>query len=154
MVLERALRLQRQTEYCQWQEFTTKECSKCTREVNGKQEEYDCNCKITFHYTKAWRSHRISSLLFDQAWRYVQIHTRTRTCISWGWSGIALWTHTYTYTHIYTHTHTYIYIYAVSYLHPQINKWYMSDFLFAFCTYTRIRTPTYTPTQYHIFIHG
>ena len=29
-------------------------------------ESYDCNCRDTYEYVKAWRSHRILSIGFDQ----------------------------------------------------------------------------------------
>eukprot|EP00281_Chroomonas_sp_CCMP1168_P025619 CAMPEP_0206229804 /NCGR_PEP_ID=MMETSP0047_2-20121206/9895_1 /ASSEMBLY_ACC=CAM_ASM_000192 /TAXON_ID=195065 /ORGANISM="Chroomonas mesostigmatica_cf, Strain CCMP1168" /LENGTH=571 /DNA_ID=CAMNT_0053653133 /DNA_START=33 /DNA_END=1748 /DNA_ORIENTATION=- len=65
--LKGALALDRSTEYCQWQEFSTKNCDTCTRTgENGEEEKYNCNCRVTFHYVKAWRSHRINSLVFDQ----------------------------------------------------------------------------------------
>jgi len=62
------LRLQRHTEYCQWQEHHHDECDKCPdgEDEQGKTKYRDCNCRRTFTYTKTWRTHRINSLLFDQ----------------------------------------------------------------------------------------
>ena len=68
--LDKALKIQRYTEYCQWQESSVDRCEKCTRSKtkDGKtyQETYDCNCVREFVYVKGWRNHRINSLLFDQ----------------------------------------------------------------------------------------
>ncbi len=61
--LDKALQLDRHTEYCQWDEHVTDTCQKCT-DNNGKS--HDCNCYRTHSYVKGWRSHRINSLLFDQ----------------------------------------------------------------------------------------
>jgi len=60
------LALDRVTEYCQWDEHQTRSCQTCHRKVDGKEESYSCNCVTKYHYTKGWRSHRISSLTFDQ----------------------------------------------------------------------------------------
>jgi hypothetical protein len=65
--LPQAVKLERQTEYCQWQESSSTNCETCTRRnSDGEDEEYDCNCVQTFHYVKMWRSHRILSTFFDQ----------------------------------------------------------------------------------------
>lgn len=66
-----ALTLRRNAEYCQWQETQSQTCQTCTRTVRAddgstKEESYQCNCTKQYHYIKAWRSHRINSLLFDQ----------------------------------------------------------------------------------------
>jgi len=66
-----ALTLKRNAEYCQWQEFVSNRCEKCTRVVKAKdgstkEESYSCNCVKEYNYVKAWRSHRINSLMFDQ----------------------------------------------------------------------------------------
>ena len=66
VVLDNALLLDRNTEYCQWQESSTETCQTCHREENGKSVDYSCNCATTYHYVKTWRSQRINSLLFDQ----------------------------------------------------------------------------------------
>jgi hypothetical protein len=66
-----ALTLRRNTQYCQWSEHQSRQCQKCTRQVNAsdgssKTETYDCNCVTHYDYVKTWRDHRINSLLFDQ----------------------------------------------------------------------------------------
>lgn len=66
-----ALALRRNTQYCQWSEHATKQCEKCTRQVNAsdgssKTETYDCNCITRYDYVKTWRDYRINSLMFDQ----------------------------------------------------------------------------------------
>ena len=61
--LDKALQLDRHTEYCQWDEHVTDTCQKCTDDIG---ESHDCNCDRTHSYVKGWRSHRINSLLFDQ----------------------------------------------------------------------------------------
>lgn len=66
-----ALTLQRNTEYCQWQEIQTQDCQTCERTVRAKdgstkQETYQCNCITKYNYIKAWRSYLINSFLFDQ----------------------------------------------------------------------------------------
>jgi hypothetical protein len=71
VVIQNALLLKRQTEYCQWQEFQTETCETCTRTIRAKdgtvkEEQYACNCFISYSYTKSWRSHRINSALFNQ----------------------------------------------------------------------------------------
>ena len=71
LAIPNALLLKRQTEYCQWQEFQTETCQTCTRTVRAKdgtvkEEQYACNCFISYSYSKSWRSHRISSALFNQ----------------------------------------------------------------------------------------
>jgi len=62
--LNHSLKLQRYTEYCQWQEFTTRTCQTC-KDSDGNDEE--CSCRDEYSYTKAWRNARINSLGFDQA---------------------------------------------------------------------------------------
>jgi len=64
VALPHALQLSRDTEYCQWDEFSTESCDKCPDDTG--EGEHDCNCVRTYHYTKGWRSHRIISLGFDQ----------------------------------------------------------------------------------------
>jgi len=71
VVLDKALRLDRHTEYCQWSEHAVDTCDTCTRSAKDSdgrdvREQFKCNCRRTFSYVKAWRSHRINSLLFDQ----------------------------------------------------------------------------------------
>jgi len=66
-----ALTLQRNTEYCQWQEIQSQDCQTCERTVKAKdgstkQESYQCNCVTKYSYIKAWRSFLINSFLFDQ----------------------------------------------------------------------------------------
>eukprot|EP00035_Acanthoeca_spectabilis_P039917 m.65865 g.65865 ORF g.65865 m.65865 type:complete len:458 (+) comp9789_c0_seq3:87-1460(+) len=63
VALDHALKLDRQTEYCQWQEWSSESCETCRGE---NDQEYKCNCVTTYHYDKGWRSHRIISLGFDQ----------------------------------------------------------------------------------------
>jgi hypothetical protein len=64
--VDSSLVLHRNTEYCQWQQHTTERCETCHRTRNGKSESYSCHCRKTYHYVKAWRSHRIISLHFNQ----------------------------------------------------------------------------------------
>lgn len=66
-----ATRLNRNTEYCQWQEVATEQCETCQRTVTAKDgstttESYSCNCYTSYTYVKGWRSHLIPSLHFDQ----------------------------------------------------------------------------------------
>ena len=65
------LQLKRKTEYCQWREFEEQRCQKCSETVAAKDgssttETHDCDCETEYYYTKAWRSHRTNSMLFDQ----------------------------------------------------------------------------------------
>jgi hypothetical protein len=69
--ISNTLKLRRVTEYCQWQQLQSTSCQTCTREVKAKDgsnqtESYDCHCVTSYHYVKAWRSFRISSIMFDQ----------------------------------------------------------------------------------------
>jgi len=64
--LDHAIKLNRHTQYCQWQEYSRTKCDTCTRKRKGKTERYDCNCRETYHYVKAWRNHRVSSFIFKQ----------------------------------------------------------------------------------------
>ena len=71
VTLLNSLLLKRKTEYCQWQELQTETCQKCTRQVRAKdgsthEEQYSCNCLISYSYMKAWRPYRINSALFNQ----------------------------------------------------------------------------------------
>jgi len=71
ITIPNALLLKRRTEYCQWLELQTETCQTCIRRVSAKdgtvkEEEYSCNCLISYSYTKSWRPHRITSGLFDQ----------------------------------------------------------------------------------------
>jgi len=66
-----ALSMRRRTEYCQWQEVRREDCETCSREVRAadgstKEERYRCNCVAAYDYVKAWRGHRINSILFDR----------------------------------------------------------------------------------------
>ena len=61
--LDNALKLERFTEYCQWQEFRNEKCDTCGDEDSGT---YECNCVTEITYVKGWRSHRVNSLIFDQ----------------------------------------------------------------------------------------
>ncbi len=69
--LDNSLKLRRQTEYCQWNEFATDQCETCTRSLQAKDgttstESYSCNCVRQYSYLKNWQSFRINSLLFNQ----------------------------------------------------------------------------------------
>eukprot|EP00038_Savillea_parva_P031520 m.87486 g.87486 ORF g.87486 m.87486 type:complete len:464 (-) comp9703_c0_seq2:1742-3133(-) len=66
--LDHALRLKRETEYCQWQEWATESCETCD---DGEGGTRSCNCVTTYHYDKGWRSHTIPSLLFDQPFNHM-----------------------------------------------------------------------------------
>ena len=74
LVIAGALKAERRTEYCQWQEHHRDVCETCWRDVdrggggghNTTRESYACNCKREFYYIKSWHAHRISSLVFDQ----------------------------------------------------------------------------------------
>mmetsp|Transcript_8956 Transcript_8956/g.14786 ORF Transcript_8956/g.14786 Transcript_8956/m.14786 type:complete len:543 (-) Transcript_8956:477-2105(-) len=66
-----ALTLQRNTQYCQWQEIQSQDCQTCKRTVEArdgstKEETYQCNCITTYNYIKGWKNFQINSLLFDQ----------------------------------------------------------------------------------------
>ena len=66
-----ALTLKRNAEYCQWQELVSNRCETCTRvakakDGSSKEESYQCNCVREYNYVKAWRNHRINSMMFDQ----------------------------------------------------------------------------------------
>jgi hypothetical protein len=63
---ENVVRLLREVEYCQWSESYKDDCLKCHREVDGKNETYDCQCLRTYHYHKKWRAAHIDSSKFDQ----------------------------------------------------------------------------------------
>ena len=65
--VDHALKLNRQTEYCQWQEFTTENCDTCK---NSDGSTYKCHCTTTYHYQLGWRSHRIISAFFDQPFNH------------------------------------------------------------------------------------
>lgn len=70
-VVQNALMLNKQTEYCQWSEFAYENCDTCNREVrqedgSSKSESYRCNCIRNYNYVKSWRSTRVNSLFFDQ----------------------------------------------------------------------------------------
>ena len=61
------MKLQRNTEYCQWHEISNEVCETCSRRKNdGKTETYSCNCQRRYHYIKRWSSYRINSLFFNQ----------------------------------------------------------------------------------------
>ena len=69
--IPRALKAERQTEYCQWEEFSRDVCETCYRPApvggNGSTTEaYSCNCKREYWYLKSWKSYRINSLVFNQ----------------------------------------------------------------------------------------
>lgn len=69
--LPNALQLRRVTQYCQWKQHQSTTCQTCERQIKAKDgsiqtEPYDCHCITSYHYIKAWRNHRISSLFFDQ----------------------------------------------------------------------------------------
>jgi hypothetical protein len=63
---ENVVRLRREVEYCQWSESYKDDYLKCHREVDGKNETYDCQCLRTYHYHKKWRAAHIDSSKFDQ----------------------------------------------------------------------------------------
>jgi hypothetical protein len=69
--LQGGLILDRNTEYCQWQEIRKESCQKCTRTVHNddgttSDETYECDCVTTYDYIKSWRPYLINSFLFDQ----------------------------------------------------------------------------------------
>ena len=68
--IPRALKAERQTEYCQWEEFSRDVCETCYRPAQGgnnnTMEAYSCNCKREYWYLKSWKSYRINSLVFNQ----------------------------------------------------------------------------------------
>lgn len=67
ITLDHALKLQRDTEYCQWHESSSDSCDTCTSQgSNGETESHDCNCVRTYSYVKMWSRHRIISFGFDQ----------------------------------------------------------------------------------------
>ncbi|KAJ3023053.1 UNVERIFIED_CONTAM: hypothetical protein HDU68_008816 [Siphonaria sp. JEL0065] len=57
-----AVRVRRNTEYCQWQEFTNQE-SHTERDDEGNEHTVT---KTTYYYGKGWYPHRINSMFFDQ----------------------------------------------------------------------------------------
>ena len=67
LAIPQALKMERRTEYCQWEQLFTDKCDTCQREgEDGKRESYNCNCRRDYWYIKSWKSHRIISLGFDQ----------------------------------------------------------------------------------------
>lgn len=67
VTIDHALKLDRQTEYCQWQEFSSEECDSCTNSEGGS---YKCNCRTTYYYQKGWVTHPIISAFFDQPFNH------------------------------------------------------------------------------------
>eukprot|EP00931_Biecheleriopsis_adriatica_P052921 TRINITY_DN30876_c0_g1_i1.p1 TRINITY_DN30876_c0_g1~~TRINITY_DN30876_c0_g1_i1.p1 ORF type:complete len:487 (-),score=61.32 TRINITY_DN30876_c0_g1_i1:6-1466(-) len=64
---DHALKLHRYTEYCQWEEHSHDQCQTCTsKDSNGNEETYDCNCVREYTYVKDWRDRLIPSFGFDQ----------------------------------------------------------------------------------------
>lgn len=67
---DRALKVERHSEYCQWRESHVDVCETCYRDINNggnvTRESYSCNCRREYSYMKSWRNSRINSLLFDQ----------------------------------------------------------------------------------------
>ncbi|KAI8619353.1 hypothetical protein BC830DRAFT_1104577 [Chytriomyces sp. MP71] len=57
-----AIRVRRNTEYCQWQEFSTSETVKET-DSDGREQT---TTFTTYYYNKGWYPHLINSFLFDQ----------------------------------------------------------------------------------------
>eukprot|EP00986_Skeletonema_menzelii_P000824 scaffold238_cov102-Skeletonema_menzelii.AAC.1 len=60
-----ALTLQRNTQYCQWQEIQSQDCQTCKRTVEArdgstKEETYQCNCITTYNYIKGWKNFQIN----------------------------------------------------------------------------------------------
>mmetsp|Transcript_71577 Transcript_71577/g.116032 ORF Transcript_71577/g.116032 Transcript_71577/m.116032 type:complete len:478 (+) Transcript_71577:196-1629(+) len=71
VTIDKALQLNRHTEYCQWMQHTHDQCDTCSKtstDSKGKKmtTSKKCNCRRTYTYVKTWRNHRINSLLFDQ----------------------------------------------------------------------------------------
>ena len=75
ITIDHALTLERNTEFCQWQEFQSESCQTCSRDIHTKDgsgrshtetEHYECDCVVQYDYYKTWRSYLINSLLFDQ----------------------------------------------------------------------------------------
>jgi len=71
IIVDNALALHRNTEFCQWFETRSESCKTCSRAVwneNGKKEteNYECDCTISFHYIKTWLPYLVNSFLFDQ----------------------------------------------------------------------------------------
>ncbi len=65
--LESALLLNRETQYCQWQEISSEVCQTC-RDRDG--DSYSCNCVTTYLYNKGWHNYRIPSIFFDQPFNH------------------------------------------------------------------------------------
>jgi hypothetical protein len=66
-----ALSIDRQVEFCQWQQMSRQDCQTCTRTVKAKdgstsEESYECNCVTSYSYYKTWFPYLISSFMFDQ----------------------------------------------------------------------------------------
>lgn len=56
VTINHGLTLNRETQYCQWQEHSSESCDTCT---NSEGETYDCNCALTYYYSKNWHNTRI-----------------------------------------------------------------------------------------------
>jgi len=65
--IDHALQLQRNTQYCQWQEIATEDCDTCT---NDDGSTYRCHCTTTYYYQKGWHNHLIISAFFDQPFNH------------------------------------------------------------------------------------
>lgn len=75
VTIDHALTLERNTEFCQWQEFQSASCQTCSRDIHIKDgsgrshteaEHYECDCVVRYDYYNTWRPYLINSLLFDQ----------------------------------------------------------------------------------------
>lgn len=58
-----SLILKRETEYCQWYEYSSETCGRCD---DGRR----CNCEQHYTYVKGWRSYQVPSLLFKNSITY------------------------------------------------------------------------------------
>jgi hypothetical protein len=67
LTLQHALTVQRQTQYCQWREFSTETCDTCTNSDGSKSR---CRCSTTYHYHLGWENHPIISTFFDQPFNH------------------------------------------------------------------------------------
>ncbi|KAL3900973.1 MAG: hypothetical protein SGCHY_000957 [Lobulomycetales sp.] len=62
VVFSESLRVQRNTEYCQWQEHSTSHVVQSADEETGQEEIV----QVTYYYTKGWTNAPILSLFYDQ----------------------------------------------------------------------------------------
>lgn len=61
--VDSSLILKRETEYCQWSEYSSEKCENCDNDRR-------CNCGQHYTYVKGWKSYQVPSLLFKNSITY------------------------------------------------------------------------------------